>query len=162
MESYWLKDCWSSCLTINLNNVKLDICVLPKSTLSCWFLFEIAAHHTSFPWTTGLPGPSTLDEAKNSAFMFSAISDGQPEKTTAENYVLLIKVHLTLKKVFFNGTEKFILLFPLKCDFLWISLNSLCPGWIQAPKAIWDLGIESMRCNVGTRKTLKRNYVSSL
>ena len=74
----------------------------------------------------------------------------------------LIMVHLTLQKVFFNGTEKFILLFPLKCDFLWISLNSLCPGWIQAPKAIWDLGIESMRCNVGTRKTLKRNYVSPL
>jgi len=38
--------------------------------------------------------------------MFSAISDGQPEKTTTENYVLLIKVRLTLQKVFFYRHRK--------------------------------------------------------
>lgn len=59
----------------------VEICTLPKLTLSHWFLFGFAAHHTSLPLTTGFRTPMTLDDAENLAFGLEA-SDIQPEQNS--------------------------------------------------------------------------------
>ena len=50
---------------------------LPKSTVRCWSLLIAPAHHTSPLCTTGVPGPSLLDEAEN--LEFAVIKETQPE-----------------------------------------------------------------------------------
>lgn len=48
----------------------------PKSTMRCCALSMVAAHHMSFPFIIGCPGPRLLVEAVNFTLLFEVIYDG--------------------------------------------------------------------------------------